>query len=121
MVLANSIDPYQTARVVWLESTLFAILSASFGCITYSMVKPHCSNFRIITTIFRVSEFLGSLQQDFYNFYREYSLSGDYRSIVVRPTSVSWQTFRYDDVTVPLTLSDYDRLNKAAEPQSLEG
>ena len=41
---ANSVDPDQTALrwVVWSGSTL-------------SAVEPHCYNFRIITTIFRVS------------------------------------------------------------------
>ena len=40
-------------------SSLFAILSASFGLI--SLVEPLCSNFRIITAIFRVSKYLGIL------------------------------------------------------------
>ena len=31
---ANSADPDQTSPRVWSESTLFAILSASFGLIT---------------------------------------------------------------------------------------
>ena len=54
-------------------------------------------------------------------FYREYSLSGDYRHVVVQPFDVSWQLYRYDDVTIPLTLSDYDRLNKASEPKTIKG
>ena len=36
---------------VWSGSTLFAILSASFG-LNYSMVEPHRSNFRVITMNF---------------------------------------------------------------------
>lgn len=51
---------------------------------------------------------------------KEYSLSGDYRHVVVRPSDVSWQLYRYDDVTIPLTLSDYDRLNKATEPETVK-
>ena len=53
--------------------------------------------------------------------FREFSLSGDYRHIVVQPSDVSWQAFRYDDVTIPLALSDYDRLNGVSEPESLKG
>ena len=33
-VWANSLDPDHTAPTVWSGSTLFAIPSASFGCIT---------------------------------------------------------------------------------------
>ena len=46
---ANSADPVQ--RAVWSGSTLFAIPSAWFG-LHYSMVEPHSSNFRVITTNF---------------------------------------------------------------------
>ena len=41
---------------VWSGSTLFAIPSALFGHII-QQVKPPCRNFRVITTIFRVSNF----------------------------------------------------------------
>ena len=56
---ANSVDPDQTAPLgaVWSGSTLFAILSTSFGHITLCG-----SNFRMIKTIFGVSEFLGFLR-----------------------------------------------------------
>ena len=54
-VLANHADPDQTGPepwgAVWSGSTLFAIPSASFGRIN-SMVKPTCSNFRVITANF---------------------------------------------------------------------
>ena len=68
-IWANSVDQDQTApltqirlllrvhTVCYSGSTLFAIPSASFGHIT---VKPSCSNFRIITAIFRMSEFYGN-------------------------------------------------------------
>ena len=47
-VWANSADPDQTAPrgAVWSGSTLFAIASASFGCITRKK-KPSCSTFRV--------------------------------------------------------------------------
>ena len=48
---ANSADPDQTAPrgAVWSGSTLFAIPSTSFGCITLKET-PSCSTFRVITT-----------------------------------------------------------------------
>ena len=50
---ANSADPDQTAPrgTVWSGSTLFAIPSASFECITLKET-PSCSTFRVITTNF---------------------------------------------------------------------
>ena len=45
-------------RAVWSGSTLFVILSATFGCITHI---EHFSNFRI-TAIFRLSEFFRILE-----------------------------------------------------------
>ena len=55
-VWPNIVDPDQTApRAVWSGSTLFAILSTSFG---QTMVKPHGSNFRMIIAIFVVSQIL---------------------------------------------------------------
>ena len=61
-VWANSVDPDQTApRAVWSGSTLFAIPSPSFGCI--SLWKIHMSQiFGLLQYIFRVSEFLGVLR-----------------------------------------------------------
>ena len=44
------VDPDETVPgAVWSESTLFAILSFK---VQYSVVKPNCSNFRILTAIF---------------------------------------------------------------------
>ena len=56
-------DPDQTAPrgAVRSGSTLFAIPNASFGCITLKET-PSCSTFRVITTIFWVSEYLGNLR-----------------------------------------------------------
>ena len=51
---ANSADPDQTAPLgaplgaVWSGSALFVIPAAFFG-VHYSLVKPSCSNFRVIT------------------------------------------------------------------------
>lgn len=42
---------------------------------------------------------------------REYSLSGDYRTILVRPADVSWSIARYSDYKTPLVQSDLERLN----------
>ena len=56
-VWANSVDPDQTAPEVCPGSTLFAILSASFGCNTF-IVKLHCSNFGKLQQCLRVSTFL---------------------------------------------------------------
>ena len=62
---ANSADPNQTARgaargAVWSGSTVCH--SVCIVWTYYSMVEPHCSNFRIITAIFWVSEYLGILR-----------------------------------------------------------
>ena len=47
-------------RAVWSGSTLFAIQSASFGLTAvHCMLKPHCSNFRIIAAIFPSVQILG--------------------------------------------------------------
>ncbi|XP_070557644.1 pseudouridylate synthase 7 homolog [Ptychodera flava] len=39
---------------------------------------------------------------------RDYSLKGTYRKIVTMPTDCKWEIVRYDDLTVPLVLSDVD-------------
>ena len=53
-VLANSADPAQTAPIrVYTVCHSVCIFWAN-----YSVVKRYCSNFRIITAIFRVSKFL---------------------------------------------------------------
>ena len=60
---ANSADPNQTA----LEgSSLIRVYTVCHStCIIwthYSMIEPHSSNFRVITTNFWVSEYLGNLR-----------------------------------------------------------
>ena len=58
-VWANRADPDQTApRGLGSGSALFAIPSASFGCITLRQ----SSTFRVITANFRVPEILGILR-----------------------------------------------------------
>ena len=54
-VWANSVDPDQTPSLIRVYTVCHSV------CIfwaRYSMVEPHCSNFRIITATFRVSEYL---------------------------------------------------------------
>lgn len=41
---------------------------------------------------------------------RTYSLSGDYRKIIIIPTDVKWEIASYDDVSKPLAHSDLDIL-----------
>lgn len=53
--------------------------------------------------------------------YKDFSLSGDYRHMIVKPTDVTWKLFRYDDVSIPIALSDWDKINNEPEPQSVEG
>nr|KAG5701897.1 hypothetical protein BaRGS_014962 [Batillaria attramentaria] len=50
---------------------------------------------------------------------KDFSLPGAYRTVVVHPRDMEWQTFQYDDYTIPLALSDLERLNKEPEPVSL--
>ena len=48
-ILANSVD--QIRLLLWSGSTLFAALVCIFW-MYYSMIKPSCSNFRVITAKF---------------------------------------------------------------------
>ena len=50
-IWANRVDPDQSGGAAWSGSTLFAILSTSFTCIT-NITKANCSKFRIIAVIF---------------------------------------------------------------------
>ncbi|CAH1784910.1 unnamed protein product [Owenia fusiformis] len=52
---------------------------------------------------------------------RDYSLPGSYRRLLVKPTDVLWETYEYDDVTIPLANSDLDKLNGAADHVSVQG
>ncbi|XP_014670043.1 PREDICTED: pseudouridylate synthase 7 homolog [Priapulus caudatus] len=50
---------------------------------------------------------------------KDYALPGAYRKILVKPTNLSWKLYGYHDNTLPLTLSDLDRLNMVDEPESI--
>ncbi|XP_020652932.3 pseudouridylate synthase 7 homolog isoform X3 [Pogona vitticeps] len=41
---------------------------------------------------------------------RDYSLSGAYRKIIIRPQNVSWDLVTYDDPKIPLFTTDLDKL-----------
>ncbi|XP_060100697.1 pseudouridylate synthase 7 homolog isoform X2 [Heteronotia binoei] len=41
---------------------------------------------------------------------RDYSLSGAYRKIIIRPQSVTWEMVAYDDPKIPLFNTDLDKL-----------
>ncbi|XP_078597162.1 pseudouridylate synthase 7 homolog [Branchiostoma floridae x Branchiostoma japonicum] len=53
---------------------------------------------------------------------KDYSLSGAYRKIIVKPTNCKWSVMCYDDVKIPLMLTDKDVLDgKEAPLASSEG
>ncbi|XP_063997833.1 pseudouridylate synthase 7 homolog isoform X2 [Pogoniulus pusillus] len=41
---------------------------------------------------------------------RDYSLSGAYRKVIIRPQNVSWEVVAYDDPRIPLFVTDLDKL-----------
>ncbi|XP_015669146.1 pseudouridylate synthase 7 homolog [Protobothrops mucrosquamatus] len=47
---------------------------------------------------------------------RDYSLSGAYRKIIIRPQSVSWELIEYDDPKIPLFTTDLDKLEGKLPP-----
>ncbi|CAG5131183.1 unnamed protein product [Candidula unifasciata] len=49
---------------------------------------------------------------------KDYSLPGAYRQMTVCPTNVSWSHHRYDDCSLPLTLSDMDVIKEVTLPAS---
>uniref|UniRef100_A0A4W3INT6 Pseudouridylate synthase 7 homolog n=1 Tax=Callorhinchus milii TaxID=7868 RepID=A0A4W3INT6_CALMI len=53
---------------------------------------------------------------------RDYSLSGAYRKIIIRPQDVSWNVLAYDDHKIPLIHTDLERLEGTPLPEfSKEG
>eukprot|EP00047_Mylnosiga_fluctuans_P005870 m.243244 g.243244 ORF g.243244 m.243244 type:complete len:621 (-) comp14197_c0_seq1:211-2073(-) len=52
---------------------------------------------------------------------REFSLSGGYRRPFAKPKDMTWSVMQYDDFTIPLTRSDFEVLDGAPEPVSVEG
>uniref|UniRef100_A0A4W2IPC2 Pseudouridylate synthase 7 homolog n=1 Tax=Bos indicus x Bos taurus TaxID=30522 RepID=A0A4W2IPC2_BOBOX len=47
---------------------------------------------------------------------RDYSLSGAYRKIIIRPQNVSWEVVAYDDPKIPLFNTDVDNLEGRPPP-----
>ncbi|XP_019624819.1 PREDICTED: pseudouridylate synthase 7 homolog [Branchiostoma belcheri] len=47
---------------------------------------------------------------------KDYSLSGAYRKIVMKPTNCKWSVMYYDDVKIPLMLTDKDILDGKEAP-----
>nr|XP_023494621.1 pseudouridylate synthase 7 homolog isoform X2 [Equus caballus] len=47
---------------------------------------------------------------------RDYSLSGAYRKVVIRPQNVSWEVVAYDDPKIPLFNTDVDNLEGKPPP-----
>ncbi|XP_051856426.1 pseudouridylate synthase 7 homolog isoform X3 [Antechinus flavipes] len=47
---------------------------------------------------------------------RDYSLSGAYRKIIIRPQNVSWEVVSYDDPRIPLFNTDLDNLEGKPPP-----
>ncbi|XP_074840256.1 pseudouridylate synthase 7 homolog [Carettochelys insculpta] len=47
---------------------------------------------------------------------RDYSLSGAYRKIIIRPQNVSWEVVAYDDPRIPLFSTDLDKLEGKPPP-----
>uniref|UniRef100_A0A8D0DRY6 Pseudouridylate synthase 7 homolog n=1 Tax=Salvator merianae TaxID=96440 RepID=A0A8D0DRY6_SALMN len=43
---------------------------------------------------------------------RDYSLSGAYRKIIIRPQNVNWEVVAYDDPKIPLFSTDLDKLER---------
>jgi len=43
--------------------------------------------------------------------FRDYSLSGSYRKLVVRPNNLRWEILYYDDYQLPLVQGDIDVLH----------
>uniref|UniRef100_H2ZX24 Pseudouridylate synthase 7 homolog n=1 Tax=Latimeria chalumnae TaxID=7897 RepID=H2ZX24_LATCH len=47
---------------------------------------------------------------------KDYSLSGAYRKIIIRPQNVSWEVIGYDDNKIPLVHTDVDKLEGKPPP-----
>lgn len=52
---------------------------------------------------------------------KDFSLSGAYRHIVIRPKDVVWHMCSYDNIEMPLVLSDLDRLRGEPVPELIQG
>ncbi|XP_067861118.1 pseudouridylate synthase 7 homolog isoform X2 [Heptranchias perlo] len=49
---------------------------------------------------------------------RDYSLSGAYRKIIIRPQNVTWEILVYDDNKIPLVHTDVEKLEGTSLPES---
>ncbi|XP_069764399.1 pseudouridylate synthase 7 homolog isoform X2 [Narcine bancroftii] len=49
---------------------------------------------------------------------RDYSLSGAYRKIIIRPQNVTWEILEYDDTKIPLVQTDVEKLEGVPLPKS---
>ncbi|XP_038667541.1 pseudouridylate synthase 7 homolog isoform X3 [Scyliorhinus canicula] len=49
---------------------------------------------------------------------RDYSLSGAYRKIIIRPQNVNWEILVYDDNKIPLVHTDVEKLESIPLPES---
>ncbi|KAF9951330.1 multisubstrate pseudouridine synthase 7, partial [Mortierella alpina] len=52
---------------------------------------------------------------------KDYSLSGSYRTILSRPENVEWEIVQYDEVNIPLTLTDFERMEGKAKAEPVKG
>uniref|UniRef100_UPI00398ED770 pseudouridylate synthase 7 homolog isoform X2 n=1 Tax=Pristiophorus japonicus TaxID=55135 RepID=UPI00398ED770 len=52
---------------------------------------------------------------------RDYSLSGAYRKIIIRPQNVTWGILVYDDNKIPLVHTDVEKLEGTSLPESSKG
>jgi len=48
---------------------------------------------------------------------RQYSVSGTYRRMIVRPENLTWKTMHYSNLMTTLIKSDLDEMNNVADPQ----
>lgn len=54
--------------------------------------------------------------------FRTYNLGGAYRLVMSKPTDVKWKFVRYNDPSLSLIPSDWDRLeNTESPPAAVEG
>ncbi|KAJ3212048.1 hypothetical protein HDU82_004016 [Entophlyctis luteolus] len=51
--------------------------------------------------------------------YRETSLAGDYRRVIIKPKDVTWEILHYDNPHYPLSRTDVDIINGVPEPVSI--
>lgn len=51
----------------------------------------------------------------------DFSLPGDYRPLVISAKNFDYEIFKYDDETIPLALTDLDKINGVNNPESIPG